>query len=103
MLEMYCILITIILLTIIGYLIYVHKIRHIGDSEEVLKLTEKMNNNLKVYNKELNQIIRQMHTLRLFLLDITKEFDVENVMGKCEVHFDEEESNNEGKNESISG
>lgn len=94
MLEIYCIFITIILLTIIGYLVYIHKIKHIGDTNFNYELTEKMNNNLKVYNKELKQVIRQMHTVRIVLLDITKELNIESVLGECEIKFEEGEESN---------
>lgn len=95
MLVAYSIFVTIIVIAIIGYLIYEHKTRHIGDSKFNYELTEKMNNNLKVYNKELGQLIRQMHTIRIHILDVTKELDIENVLGDCEVKFEGGEVDNE--------
>lgn len=79
-LEFYCILVTLLLIFGIIYIVYRHKTKVRTSVLYVADLTEIIVRNLKTYNNEMEQLVRQFHSLRMLTKDICKQLGIENVM-----------------------
>lgn len=79
-LEFYCILVTLLLIFGIIYIVLRHKEKVRNSVLYVADLTEKIVRNLKTYNTEIEQLIRQLHTMRVLTKDISEQLGIENNM-----------------------